>query len=79
MDKTFLRVASAAVEQSRRKVKPTRLLRDTGNSALEADLRTPPNQKGFLTNLLRLGDAVDPQDFRPELDRRGGDVHSDHH
>ena len=43
MGKTFWGVVSAAVEQSRRK--PTWLLRETGNSALEADPRIPPNQK----------------------------------
>ena len=44
MGKTFWVVVSAAVE-SNLGVKPTWLLRETGNSALEADPRIPPNQK----------------------------------
>ena len=45
MGKTFWGVASAAVVQSRREW----LLRETGNSAHEADPRIPPNHKKMVT------------------------------
>ena len=44
MVKTFLGVVSAAVEQSIG-VRPTWLLGETGNSALDVDTRIPPNQR----------------------------------
>ena len=37
--------------QGNQDVKPTWLLRETGNLALEADLRIPPNQKKTLPRL----------------------------
>ena len=52
MGKTFWGVASAAVEQSVRKANMV-AQRETGNLALEADPRIPPNQKKCIFSRLK--------------------------
>ena len=70
MGKTFWGVVSAAVEQSRR------LLRETGNSALEADPRIPPNQKKIplFVSPPRLAGYSQTNVTAPSLDKSESDL-----